>query len=91
MQVNVENVTPEIMDMVLDYLYTGSCIMTYGNLKQLVVAANRMSITNLKTKCIDELQKYLEANNCLEIKKLAESSHISSLNELIDKYATLNL
>jgi len=77
--------------MVLDYLYTGSCIMTYSNLKQLVVAANRMSITNLKTKCIDELQKYLEANNCLEIKKLAESSHISSLNELIDKYATLNL
>lgn len=70
-EVVLENLDPNIMEVIVNYMYSADIDINDDNVQDILTAANRFQIPSVFTVCVNYLQKKLSKNNCLAIYRLA--------------------
>lgn len=70
-EVVLENLDPNIMEVVVNYMYSADIDINDDNVQDILTVANRFQIPSVFTVCVNYLQKKLSKNNCLAIYRLA--------------------
>ncbi|KAK2906104.1 kelch-like protein 41a [Channa argus] len=70
-EVVLENLDPNIMDMIVNYVYSAEIDINDNNVQDILIVANRFQIPSVFTVCVNYLQKKLSKSNCLAIYRLA--------------------
>lgn len=69
-EVVIEDVDPNIMEMIVNYMYSAEIDLTDDNVQDILAVANRFQIPSVFTVCVNYLQKKLSQANCLAIFRL---------------------
>lgn len=69
-EVALDDVDPNILDMVIKYLYSAEIDLSDDNVQEIFAVANRFQIPSVFTVCVNYLQKKLSMANCLAIFRL---------------------
>ncbi|XP_060870649.1 kelch-like protein 2 [Metopolophium dirhodum] len=77
--VSIRELDSTILQILLDYIYTGELIMTNENVQVLLPAANILQLDFVKAACAEFLQKQLDASNCLGIRAFADLHNCTKL------------
>ncbi|KAF4076745.1 hypothetical protein AMELA_G00218700 [Ameiurus melas] len=78
----ITDVSPDIMELVIHYIYTQEIQITTDNVQALFVMADRLLMQDLVRHCCDFQKAHLSPENCLGIWQYAEAY---SCNELQDQ------
>lgn len=70
MDVVLENLDPNIMEVIVNYMYSAEIDINDNNVQDILAAANRFQIPSVFTVCVNYLQKKLSVKNCLAIYRL---------------------
>ncbi|XP_069042583.1 kelch-like protein 3 isoform X2 [Lepisosteus oculatus] len=74
-EIRLEEVTPEVMETVIQFVYTGEAGLNLETAEDLFVAANRLQVLPLQDLCSRFLFEHLSVENCLGMYSLARSHH----------------
>ncbi|XP_029342500.1 kelch-like protein 3 isoform X6 [Acyrthosiphon pisum] len=77
--VKISELDSTVLQILLDYIYTGELIMTKENVQVLLPAANILHLDFVITACSEFLQKQLDASNCLGIRAFADLHNCTEL------------
>ncbi|TRY65038.1 hypothetical protein DNTS_018545, partial [Danionella cerebrum] len=80
---SVSSITAEVLEMLLEFIYTGSLVMDLARAKPLLEAASRFQF---HTFC----RKQLSVSNCLGILSMADAMHSSELQNMARAFALQN-
>ncbi|XP_036377773.1 kelch-like protein 40b [Megalops cyprinoides] len=69
-EIVLEEVEPNIMEMILKYIYTSNINVTEQNVQDIFTVANLLQIPSIFTVCVSFLQKRLSLSNCMAIFRL---------------------
>lgn len=86
MLVQINGMQGEIMDMLMNYLYTARATITPANVQLVLEAANLFQIIPLADACTRFLESQLDPCNCIGMKEFAEAH---SLTELFRKASAM--
>ncbi|KAM6955594.1 kelch-like protein 41a [Lycodopsis pacificus] len=70
MEVVLENMDPNVMEAIVNYMYSAEIDINDNNVQDILAAANRFEIPSVFTVCVNYLQKGLTKKNCLAIYRL---------------------
>ncbi|XP_002741594.1 kelch-like protein 10 [Saccoglossus kowalevskii] len=84
--VKIPGVSIRTMDQIIDYAYTREVVITESNVVDLVVAADQFHCLGIVEKCADFLADRLSSDNCIGIRRFAQSYYIPSLEESAKQY-----
>ncbi|XP_031714448.1 kelch-like protein 41a [Anarrhichthys ocellatus] len=70
MEVILENMDPNVMEAIVNYMYSAEIDINDNNVQDILAAANRFEIPSVFTVCVNYLQKGLTKKNCLAIYRL---------------------
>jgi kelch-like protein 10 len=79
-----------ILDLILDYAYTGYCKVTSENVEHLLLAADKYGILGVLHQCCQHLLERLQPENCIGIFKLARQYSLRDLEDRKHKYICHN-
>uniref|UniRef100_A0A3B4U7X0 Si:dkey-260j18.2 n=2 Tax=Seriola TaxID=8160 RepID=A0A3B4U7X0_SERDU len=74
-EIRLEEVTPSVMETVIQFVYTGEAGLSLDTAEDLFVAANRLQVMPLQDLCSRFLFEHLSVDNCLGMYSLARSHH----------------
>ncbi|XP_053502971.1 kelch-like protein 3 [Ictalurus furcatus] len=74
-EIRLEEVTPSVMETVIQFVYTGEAGLCLDTAEDLFVAANRLQVMPLQNLCSRFLFEHLSVENCLGMYSLARSHH----------------
>ncbi|XP_057695824.1 kelch-like protein 12 [Corythoichthys intestinalis] len=74
-EIRLEEVTPSVMETVIQFVYTGEAGLSLETAEDLFVAANRLQVMPLQDLCSRFLFEHLSVDNCLGMYSLARSHH----------------
>lgn len=80
-KVEIYDVTPESMTMILDYFYTSSLEINRDNVKDLFMAAFKMQLEPVIQFCIKFMTKIIHKSNCLGILTVADRYNLAKLTK----------
>ncbi|KAK7939545.1 hypothetical protein WMY93_002871 [Mugilogobius chulae] len=69
-EVVLENLDPNLMETIVNYMYSAEIDINDNNVQDILVVANRFQIPSVFTVCINYLQKQLSQRNCLAVYRL---------------------
>ncbi|XP_028992421.1 kelch-like protein 41a isoform X1 [Betta splendens] len=69
-EVVIENLDPNVMEVIVNYMYSAEIDINDDNVQDILAAANRFQIPSVFTVCVNYLQKNLSRKNCLAIYRL---------------------
>ncbi|KAJ8375013.1 hypothetical protein SKAU_G00055930 [Synaphobranchus kaupii] len=69
-EIVLEEVEPDIMEIILKYIYTSNIVVTEHNVQDIFTVANLLQIPSIFTVCVSFLQKRLSLSNCVAIFRL---------------------
>ncbi|XP_061096094.1 kelch-like protein 40b [Conger conger] len=69
-EIVLEEVEPDIMELIIKYIYTSSIVVTEQNVQDIFTVANLLQIPSIFTVCVSFLQKRLSLSNCVAIFRL---------------------
>ncbi|XP_075994228.1 kelch-like protein 40b [Genypterus blacodes] len=69
-EIILEDVEPDVMGLILKYLYTSKINVTEQNVQDIFAVANMYQIPSIFTVCVSFLQKRLSLSNCLAVFRL---------------------
>ncbi|OON21649.1 BTB/POZ domain protein [Opisthorchis viverrini] len=90
LEVELKSISPDIMDALLDYVYTGQVRVTMENVQDLLPAASLVQMEGVKTACSNFLLAEVDASNVLGIRRFAELHNCSDLEKFSRNYAAHN-
>ncbi|XP_034417154.1 kelch-like protein 41a [Cyclopterus lumpus] len=70
MEVVLENMDPNVMEAIVNYMYSAEIDINENNVQDVLAAAHRLQIPSVFTVCVNYLQKGLSKKNCLSIYRL---------------------
>ncbi|XP_057321132.1 speckle-type POZ protein-like [Microplitis mediator] len=90
-KISIPDVTPEIFEKVLKYIYTDEVTDLDADAKRLLEAADKYQLRSLKDICQESLSETLTVDNALEIMTLADRHSAKHLLEFTNKFMELNI
>lgn len=69
-EVVLENLDPNVMEVILNYMYSAEIDINDNNVQDILAVSNRFQIPSVFTVCVNYLQKKLSKKNCLAIYRL---------------------
>lgn len=69
-EVVLENLDPNIMEVIVNYMYSAEIDINDNNVQDIFAVANRFQIPSVFTVCVNYLQKMLTKKSCLAIYRL---------------------
>jgi len=80
-RVDIEDVTPDIFEALLRFIYTDQVDLTKSDAKELLVAANRYLLLLLKYRCEEFLSDGVTIENCCEMLGLSDLHNAANLKK----------
>ncbi|XP_008187671.1 ring canal kelch homolog [Acyrthosiphon pisum] len=77
--VNIRELDSLVLQILVDYIYTGEFIATKENVQVLLPAANILQLDFVSAACAEFLEKQLDASNCLGIWAFADLHNCTDL------------
>ncbi|XP_062892827.1 kelch-like protein 29 isoform X1 [Mobula hypostoma] len=90
LELTISNINADILEMLLEFVYTGSLIINSGNAKTLLEAASKFQFRTFCKVCVSFLEKQLTATNCLGILAMAKAMQCNELHSMAKAYALQN-
>ncbi|XP_008181656.1 ring canal kelch homolog [Acyrthosiphon pisum] len=84
--VNIRELDSNILQLLIDYIYTGKITVTEQNIMDLLPSAVRLQLDYVKDVCVEFLQKQLNTENCLGIRELADFYNCMDLLSSSEEY-----
>ncbi|XP_047672921.1 kelch-like protein 10 isoform X2 [Tachysurus fulvidraco] len=78
---NINGVSPEIMDLIIHYMYTQDIQVTTDEVATLLATANYLLIQDLVMSCCEFIQEHLNPHNCLRIWQYADTHSCYELRD----------
>ncbi|KAK2861002.1 hypothetical protein Q7C36_005168 [Tachysurus vachellii] len=78
---NINGVSPEIMDLIIHYMYTQDIQVTTDEVETLLATANYLLIQDLVMSCCEFIQEHLNPDNCLRIWQYADTHSCYELRD----------
>ncbi|XP_057712925.1 kelch-like protein 10 [Corythoichthys intestinalis] len=75
----INDLTPPLMQLLIDFAYTGSVSVSEDNVKDLLIAADKFDIPGIIQTCSDFLTKQLRPENCISIWQFSKNCHTPEL------------
>uniref|UniRef100_A0A3P9JRN8 BTB domain-containing protein n=1 Tax=Oryzias latipes TaxID=8090 RepID=A0A3P9JRN8_ORYLA len=69
-EVELRSVEPEIIELLIDFIYTARISVNSSNVQSLLDAANQYQIEPVKKMCVEFLKGQIDPTNCLGISAL---------------------
>uniref|UniRef100_A0A3B3QKP3 Kelch-like family member 7 n=1 Tax=Paramormyrops kingsleyae TaxID=1676925 RepID=A0A3B3QKP3_9TELE len=85
-EVQLKNVEPEIIELLVEFIYTARISVNSNNVQSLLDAANQYQIEPVKKMCVEFLKEQVDASNCLGISVLAECLDCPDLKVAADDF-----
>ncbi|KAM8856504.1 kelch-like protein 41a [Spinachia spinachia] len=94
MEVVLENMDPNVMEAIVNYMYSAEIDINEDNVQDILAAASRLQIPSVFTVCVNYLQKRLSVKNCLAIYRLGLVLNSARLamaarNHIADRFEAL--
>ncbi|KAG2468112.1 KLH29 protein, partial [Polypterus senegalus] len=90
LELSMENISAEVLELLLEFVYTGSLIIDSANAKTLLEAANKFQFNTFCKVCVSFLEKQLTASNCLGVLAMAEAMQCTELHNMAKAFALQN-
>ncbi|CAH8472879.1 unnamed protein product [Schistosoma haematobium] len=90
LEVELKSITPEIMDTLLDYVYTGQVRVSMANVQDLLPAASLVQMEGVKVACSNFLLTEVDSTNVLGIRRFAELHNCVELEKFTRNFAACN-
>lgn len=90
MQLSMSNISSDVLELLLEFVYTGSLIIDSVNAKTLLEAANKFQFSTFCKVCVSFLEKQLTAANCLGVLAMAEAMQCTELHNMAKAFALQN-
>jgi len=89
--VNIEDLLPEVVEGMLQYIHTGVTEHFYKLPRELLAAADRYQLKYLKSSCEATLVDSLDVENCISLLILSEMYNASHLRKAALQFAVENI
>ncbi|KAL2076740.1 hypothetical protein ACEWY4_027663 [Coilia grayii] len=86
----MSSISAEVLELLLEFVYTGSLVIDAANAKTLLEAANRFQFNTFCKVCVSFLEKQLTAGNCLGVLAMAEAMCCTELGSMAKAFALQN-
>ncbi|XP_077307111.1 kelch-like protein 10 [Lithobates pipiens] len=83
---HIPGISPDIMTLVLQYIYTNAVYINFDNAQALLMAAEQFNILGLQWRCSDFLIGQLCPENCIGIGRFSRQVHCPKLHEKSHAY-----
>uniref|UniRef100_A0A9J7YLM6 BTB domain-containing protein n=1 Tax=Cyprinus carpio carpio TaxID=630221 RepID=A0A9J7YLM6_CYPCA len=90
MQLTMSNISSDVLELLLEFVYTGSLIIDSANAKTLLEVANKFQFNTFCKVCVSFLEKQLTAANCLGVLAMAEAMQCTELHNMAKAFALQN-
>uniref|UniRef100_A0A3Q3GGT8 Kelch-like family member 29 n=1 Tax=Labrus bergylta TaxID=56723 RepID=A0A3Q3GGT8_9LABR len=90
LELNMSNISADVLELLLEFVYTGSLVIDSANAKTLLEAANKFQFNTFCKVCISFLEKQLTAANCLGVLAMAEAMSCTELHNMAKAFALQN-
>ncbi|KAL4098062.1 hypothetical protein QTP88_022733 [Uroleucon formosanum] len=77
--VNIRELDSTVLQLLVNYFYTGEIIVTNENVQVLLAAANFIQLDYVKRACVEFLQTHMDPSNCIGIKAVADLHNCTDL------------
>ncbi|XP_003968914.1 kelch-like protein 7 isoform X1 [Takifugu rubripes] len=89
-EVELRNAEPEIIALLIEFIYTARISVNSSNVQSLLDAANQYQIEPVKKMCVEFLKGQIDATNCLGISALAECMDCPELKAAVEDFIQLH-
>lgn len=72
----------DIFQCFINYMYMGTIVIDKNNVAEMFKLAHRLEVAKLKLYCAEYLERYLDLNNCLVVKDMADQYNMPLLSKL---------
>uniref|UniRef100_A0A452SDV0 Kelch like family member 29 n=1 Tax=Ursus americanus TaxID=9643 RepID=A0A452SDV0_URSAM len=83
----LSNLQADVLELLLEFVYTGSLVIDSANAKTLLEAASRFQFHTFCKVCVSFLEKQLTASNCLGVLAMAEAMQCGELYHMAKAFA----
>ncbi|XP_034555326.1 kelch-like protein 29 [Notolabrus celidotus] len=90
LELNMSNINADVLELLLEFVYTGSLVINSANAKTLLEAANKFQFNTFCKVCVSFLEKQLTAANCLGVLAMAEAMSCIELHNMAKAFALQN-
>ncbi|CAG01480.1 unnamed protein product, partial [Tetraodon nigroviridis] len=90
LELNMSNISADVLEQLLEFVYTGSLVIDSANAKTLLEAANKFQFNTFCKVCVSFLEKQLTAVNCLGVLAMAEAMSCTELHNMAKAFALQN-
>ncbi|KAJ8270466.1 hypothetical protein GJAV_G00115100 [Gymnothorax javanicus] len=90
LELSMSNIDAHVLELLLEFVYTGSLVIDAANAKTLLEAANRFQFSTFCKVCVSFLEKQLTAGNCLGVLGMAEAMKCTELHSMAKAFALQN-
>jgi hypothetical protein len=85
-EVELKEVKPEVLGLMMRYMYTGEVEVTIDNVQDVLAASNMLQLLDLKQACSSFLRHHIDAGNCLGIWTFSEMHDCPELMQEAEDY-----
>ena len=89
--VRIENMLPEVLDKLLNYIYTGIATSLDTLAKEVLAAAHLYQVEKLKQLCEEKLSSNIDVENCIDLLVLSDLHQASILKDKSLKSLSRNI
>ncbi|XP_035278462.1 kelch-like protein 29 [Anguilla anguilla] len=90
LELSMSNIDADVLELLLEFVYTGSLVIDAANAKTLLEAANKFQFNTFCKVCVSFLEKQLTAGNCLGVLGMAEAMQCRELYSMAKAFALQN-
>ncbi|XP_026202883.1 kelch-like protein 7 [Anabas testudineus] len=89
-EVELRSAEPEIIELLIEFIYTARISVNSSNVQSLLDAANQYQIEPVKKMCVEFLKGQIDATNCLGISALADCMDCPELKAAAEDFFQLH-
>uniref|UniRef100_A0A3P9JZA8 BTB domain-containing protein n=1 Tax=Oryzias latipes TaxID=8090 RepID=A0A3P9JZA8_ORYLA len=89
-EVELRSAEPEIIELLIDFIYTARISVNSSNVQSLLDAANQYQIEPVKKMCVEFLKGQIDPTNCLGISALADCMDCPELKSAAEDFFQLH-
>ncbi|XP_056154465.1 kelch-like protein 7 [Lampris incognitus] len=89
-EVELRNADPEIIELLIEFIYTARISVNSSNVQSLLDTANQYQIEPVKKMCVEFLKGQIDPTNCLGISALAECMDCSELKAAAEDFVQIH-
>ncbi|XP_055586892.1 kelch-like protein 25 [Uranotaenia lowii] len=85
-EINLQNITPLGMELLLDYIYTAKLPLNLANIQEVLAAASYIQLEAVVEACLNYLDQQLDLDNYIDVLIISEMYSLKRLNHKVYRF-----